>query len=223
MSQDHPTGTAERLRRAFTAPSSSTRLRAALTAGSTPSSHYIDVLVEQCRTEPDFYVRDMLTWALIRHDSEAVIERLRPELRSDVAQGRSQALHTLSKIGDPVIWPAITRAHLQDDDDEVARAAWRTAVGLVPDDQEGELAEVLATQLARGGPDVQRSLSRALAALGDAARPVVERAKASRTGNVRVHAIATERLMDDPDEGFDAAIAEARRAVALLDAPGLER
>lgn len=55
-----------------------------------------------------FYVRDMLTWALIRNDTPTLIEQLLPELGSDVAQARSQALHTLSKIGHPDTWRAIT-------------------------------------------------------------------------------------------------------------------
>jgi pimeloyl-ACP methyl ester carboxylesterase len=35
-----------------------------------------------------------------------------------VAQARSQSLHTLSKIGEPDVWPAITRSLLRDADDE---------------------------------------------------------------------------------------------------------
>ncbi|MFC7744966.1 hypothetical protein ACFQXA_34815 [Nocardiopsis composta] len=66
------------------------------------------------------------------------------------------------------------------------------------------------------------SLSRALIALGPAASPVIERAKADRDEGVRTHAIATEHLMRDPDQGFDAAIAEAERVVALLGAPLIE-
>lgn len=217
---------ASRLRDALGAPAASARLQAALTAGSTPDPEYVEVLIERCATEPDFFVRDMLTWALTRHDTSTVIERLLPELGSDVAQARAQALHTLSKIRDPGTWPAVTPALLQDQDEQVARTAWRTAAGLVPDGRHAaRLAETLSTQLNRGDRDLQLSLSRAfvaLVALGDEAVAVIERAKTASDVGVRAHATATERLMRDPELGFDDAIAEARRAVALRESPIVE-
>ena len=146
-------------------PNTSARLQAALTAGTQPDPAYVDGLVARCATEPDFFVRDMLTWALTRHDPSATTERLLRELRSAIPQARSQALHTLSKIGDPRTWDAITSGLLRDADDEVARTAWRTAVGVVPTGGEADLAETLSTQFNRGGSQVQLSLSRAFAAL----------------------------------------------------------
>jgi HEAT repeat protein len=207
---------------ALESPAASARLHAALTAGMHPDPGYVEVLVERCTVEPDFYVRDMLTWALTRHDPALTVARLLDELGSDVPQGRSQALHTLSKIGDARAWPAITTALLTDEDDEVARAAWRTAAGLVPEGRETGLAETLATQFGRGSDEVRRSLSRAFVTLGEAVLPVVERATTAVDAGVRAHAIATKRLMQHPDEGFDGAIAEARRIVALRGAPLVE-
>jgi HEAT repeat protein len=101
---------------------SSVRLKAVMAMGTSPDPRYVDRLIERCAVEPDFYVRDMLTWALTRHPAEITVPRLVAELRSRVAQARSQALHTLSKIGDRRAWPAITRELLTDGDDEVARA-----------------------------------------------------------------------------------------------------
>ena len=132
-----------------------------------------------------------------------------------------RALHTLAKIGDPDTWPAVTIGLLQDEDDLVARTAWRTAAGLVPEGHEADLADVLATQFDRGDREVQLSLSRAFAMLGPAASAAVERAKRHASDGVRTHAFATERIMANPEEGFDAAIAAARRTVALLGAPQL--
>lgn len=146
---------------------SSVRLRAALATGATPDPRYVDRLVERCATEPEFFVRDMLTWALTRHPVSLTLPALLRELRSERAQARSQALHTLSKTGDRQVWPAITRELLTDADDEVARSAWRAAVVLVPEGQEPALATVLATQLGRGGRETQLSLSQALVALGE--------------------------------------------------------
>jgi HEAT repeat protein len=193
----------------------SVRLRAALAIGTTPDPRCVDALVERCATEPEFFVRDMLTWALTRHPVSVTLPRLLGEVHSERAQARSQALHTLSKLGDRRAWPAITPALLRDPDDEVARSAWRTAVVLVPEGEESALATVLVTQLGRGGRETQLSLGRALVALGEAAEPALLAAADAPDPDVRAHALATERLLRDPDAGFAFLIEEAKRAVAL--------
>ncbi|TDC34897.1 HEAT repeat domain-containing protein [Micromonospora sp. KC213] len=194
---------------------SSVRLRAALAVGAAPDPRFVDTLIERCATEPDFYVRDMLTWALTRHSPAVTVPKLVDELRSERGQARSQALHTLSKIGDRRAWPAVTRALLTDADEEVARAAWRAAVVLVPDGEEAELAAVFATQLGRGERETRLSLSRALIALGEVIMPALNAAGTSPDPRVRQHAIATQRLLRDPDAGFEFALEEAKRIVAL--------
>nr|WP_239320491.1 HEAT repeat domain-containing protein [Planomonospora parontospora] len=193
----------------------SVRLRAAMAAGTAPDPRFVGELVERCAVEPEFHVRDMLTWALTRHPASVTVPALLGELRSERAQARSQALHTLSKIGDRRAWPAITPALLTDADDEVARSAWRAAVVLVPEGEEPGLAGVLATQLGRGGRETRLSLSRALIALGEAVTPVLHAAMTDPDPRVRGHAAATERLLRDPDAGFEFAIEEAKRVVAL--------
>ncbi|MFI6006511.1 HEAT repeat domain-containing protein [Streptomyces sp. NPDC051366] len=199
---------------------SSVRLRTALAIGSIPDARSVEKLIERCAIEPEFYVREMLTWALTRHAASMTVPRLVVELRSERAQARSQALHTLSKIGDRQAWPAITRALLSDGDEEVARSAWRAAAVLVPEGEESELAGALAAQLGRGGRETQLSLSRALIALGEAVLPVLHAAMRDLDPRVRHHAVATERLLRDPDAGFESAIEEAKRVAALQDQPG---
>jgi HEAT repeat protein len=194
---------------------SSVRLRAAMAVGTAPDPRFIDKLIERSAIEPVFHVRDMLTWALTRHPASMTVPGLLKELRSERAQARSQALHTLSKIGARKAWPAITRALLSDADDEVARSAWRAAVVLVPEGEEPELAAVLSTQLGRGEHEVQLSLSRALVALGEVIVPTLSVAMTALDPRVRAHAIATERLLRDPDAGFEFAIEQAKRVVAL--------
>ncbi|WP_037708776.1 HEAT repeat domain-containing protein [Streptomyces griseus] len=194
---------------------SSVRLRAALAVGTAPDPRFVGKLVERCGVEPEFFVRDMLTWALTRHPVSLTLPEVLRELRSERPRARSQALHTLSKIGDPGAWPAITREHLTDPDDEVARAAWRTAVLLVPEDGGPALAGVLATQLGRGGRETRLSLSRALVGLGEAILPALDAAGAAPDPDVRAHALATRRLLRDPDAGFEYAVEEAKRVVAL--------
>ncbi|WP_020417952.1 HEAT repeat domain-containing protein [Amycolatopsis sp. ATCC 39116] len=200
---------------ALSAGNPSTRLKAALAAGTHPDPGHLGELVARSAVEPDFFVRDMLTWALTRLPAEITVPRLLAELTSGRAQARSQALHTLSKIGDRSVWPAITRALLHDADDEVARSAWRAAVVLVPDEERAALADDLAAQLGRGDRAVQLSLSRALVALGDVAEPALRTGLANPDPVVRAHARATQRLLRDPDAGFALDVEEAKRVAAL--------
>ena len=197
------------------AGNSSMRLRAALLAGTNADPGLADALVARCAIEPDFFVRDMLTWALTRLPAEITLPRLLAELDSARAQARSQALHTLSKIGDRAAWPAITRSLLHDPDDEVARSAWRAAVVLVPDGEQHALAIDLAAQLGRGDRNVRLSLSRALVTLGDVIESTLQTGLASGDPAVRAHARATRQLLHDPDAGFDLAVDEANRIAAL--------
>ncbi|MDX6743968.1 HEAT repeat domain-containing protein [Actinocorallia sp. A-T 12471] len=201
--------------RALDSGTASVRLRAALAVGTAPDARFVEPIVGRCAVEPDFFVRDMLTWALTRHPASLTVPRLVAEVGAGRAQARSQALHTLSKIGDPAAWPAITAELLADADDEVARAAWRAAVVLVPEGERAGLAAALVRQLGRGGRETQLSLSRALVDLGDAAAPAVRAAATSPDPGVRRHAIATERLIEDPEAGFEFAIEEAKRVMAL--------
>ncbi|WP_455753740.1 HEAT repeat domain-containing protein [Streptomyces luteogriseus] len=204
-----------RVTNALSAEDSSVRLQAAMAVGSNPDPVFLEPLVERCAVEPDFFVRDTLSWALTRFPPEITLPRLRRELDSERTQARSQALHTLSKIGDRSAWAWITRDMLRDADDEAARTAWRVAVLLVPEDEEKELAGELVLQLGRGDRKVQLSLSRALAGLGDVIKPALERAAASSDPAVAAHARATELLRRNPETAFDAALDEARRVVAL--------
>src|SRR5580658_1726950 len=200
---------------ALAAADESLRLKAALAIGSYPDPGLLETLVARCAIEPNFYVRDMLTWALTRLPPQLTVARLLEELHSQCAQARSQALHTLSKIRDPGAWPAITRSLLRDADDEVARSAWRAAVVLVPKAQEKALAEELAVQLGRGSREVQLSLSRALVALGaEVVGPILQKALASENPVVRAHAGAVEQLLRDPDAASELAVDDAKRIFA---------
>lgn len=207
-----------RLRTALADADPSVRLAAVMAAGARPRDGHVPVLVARCAVEPDFFVRDMLTWALTRHDRSAVQHLVVAELGSPSPRARSQALHTLSKTGFDGPWSTITN-HLGDADDEVARTAWRTAVALVPAGEERTLAEALVLHLGRGDADVQLSLSRCLVSLADAARSLVRDRMSDPDESVRAHATATDRLAGDPDALLDAAVPQARRARALHGAP----
>lgn len=197
------------------AADSSTRMKAAMAAGSNADPGLCSALVTRCAIEPDFFVRDTLTWALTRLPTQVTVPALRQELKSGVSQARSQALHTLSKIGDPDTWTLITEAMLTSDDDEIARSAWRAAIVLVPDHSRQALASALTTQLGRGDRDLQRSLSRALVALGDVIVSIVQTRENHADPAVRAHAHATLVLLSDPEAGFGALLDEAQRITAL--------
>ena len=210
---------AAQLIEALSADDATSRLKAALAAGTNPETELVDTLIARCGIEPDFYVRDMLTWALTRFPSELTVPRLLSELDSETTQARSQALHTLSKIKDPATWPAITPSLLRDKNDEAAQSAWRAAVILVPDTERPGLAEELAAQFGRGNREVQLSLSRALVSLGEPAiASLLKQAQASDDPTIQAHAIATEKLLLDPDAEFQLGIDQVKRMLA----PGQE-
>lgn len=204
-----------RVANALGARDSSVRLQAGLAVGSNPDPGLLETVIERCAVEPDFFVRDMLSWALTRLSPEITLPRIRQELDSERTQARSQALHTLSKIGDKSAWAWITRDMLRDADDEVARTAWRVAVVLVPEDEKNDLVDELVIQLGRGDRNMQLSLSRALVDLGDMIEPALEKAAANPDPAVAAHARATGLLLRDPETGFDSAIDEAKRVVTL--------
>lgn len=155
------------LRSLLDSPDQSVRLKAALAAGTYPEPEFIEVLVSQCAIESDFFVRDTLSWALMRNEIPKVVVRLEVELQSTNPQAKSQAIHTFSKIGDKNNYPLITDEMLFDDDDFIASTAWRAASVLVPDEDKPNLVKKLITQLGRGDSDTQFGLTGFLCALGD--------------------------------------------------------
>ena len=169
----------------------SVRLQAALAAGTYPEPDFVDVLVDQCAHETDFFVRDTLSWALIRNDIPKVIDRLKSELHSENPQAKRQALHTLSKIGDKQFYSLITLEHFLDPNDEVAVTAWRAASVLAPESEISNLTAILVTQLGRGDSDLQFDLTRFLCALGEAIIGPLTEATQSLKEDIRIHASFT--------------------------------
>ena len=206
---------------ALSAPDPQQRLQAALDIGIRADRSDLDALVGRCAVEPDFFVRDMLTWALTRMPVDDTVPRLIAALDSAVPQEIAQALHTLSKIGDRRGWRAQDHPNRIGDrliahpDTEVARSAWRSAVALVPGDDRDELADVLVSQLGRGDVETQKSLSRAIVALGEDLVSVLDEKLLSEDDTVRAHAMATREMFADPDAGFAHALDAAKRVVAL--------
>ncbi len=175
----------------LSSPDQSVRLKAALTAGTYPDPAFIDLLVSQCAHESDFFVRDTLSWALLRNDIPQVIARLKPELFSENSQAQSQALHTLTKIGDKQYYSLISKEHLLSADDKIASTAWRTASVLASESEKPALTTILISQLGRGDSDLQFDLTRFLCALGDCIVEPLAAAERSSEEGVRMHAAFT--------------------------------
>jgi hypothetical protein len=176
------------LQELLNSPNQSVRLKAALGAGTYTNPDQIEILISQCANESDFFVRDTLSWALMRHDQKSVVDQLKIELKSKNSQARSQALHTLSKIGDKENYILITRDLLLDSDDFVASTAWRSASVLVPDKDKQTLVELLVSQLGRGDGDTQFGLTRFLCAIGQPIVTPLTQAAQSLDEAVRTHA-----------------------------------
>jgi HEAT repeat protein len=201
------------LETALADPDPSIRLKAVMAAGISPSPTDLEALVERCAVEPDFQVREMLTWALLRLPAELVVPRVIAELGRPEAQARAQALHTLSKLHDGRAWSAVA-ARLDDVDPDVMRTAWYSAVALVPEGERGWLATKLAERLGPGDRETRLSLSRALCGLGaEVIAAILTAAAANKDEAVRRHAAETEQLLRDPDAGFDTGLYRARREV----------
>lgn len=184
-------------------PDQSVRLKAALAAGTYPEVKFIDILVSQCAHEPDFFVRDTLSWALMRNDIPAVVERLKIELNSKNPLAKSQAIHTLSKIGNKDNFTLITDEHLFDADDHVATTSWRAASVLVPESEKSALIAKLITQLGRGGSDTQFALTRFLCAIGDQIVEPLTQAAKSEDEIVRTQAEFTLMRFNEMKLEFD--------------------
>ncbi|UFU14545.1 HEAT repeat domain-containing protein [Curtobacterium sp. C1] len=200
---------------ALTDPRSSVRLRAVMALGTAADPADLELLLERCAVDPDLQVREALTWSIVRLPAELTVPRLVEQLHRPEAQARSQAIHTLSKIRDASVYPAVAEA-LGDPDPGVARTAWRAAALLAPERERPALARRLARELGTGDRERRLALSRALASLGaDVAGPVLTEAAERRGDAVREHAADTERLLADPDAGSALAVERARREMAL--------
>lgn len=174
----------------------SVRQRAALHLGTHGDDSIADELVSILVGEPDFYVRETLTWAVVTRASATyphLVEALRDEsLREGPA--RVYLLHALSKIRDPASVAEIL-PHADDEDDAVAAKAW-WALGRIG--TPGAVTELL-DHLGVEQDFRRRELTRALEQAGEAAvEGLTERLEHPETG-VRRHAAEVLLGIGDPE------------------------
>ncbi|MEV7237572.1 HEAT repeat domain-containing protein, partial [Streptomyces sp. NPDC051020] len=86
--------------------SSSVRLQAALAVGTTPDPGFIGKLIERCAVEPEFYVREMLTWALTRYAASMTVPVLLDEVRSEVVKSLFPCFAITRSCGRDPYWRA---------------------------------------------------------------------------------------------------------------------
>ena len=102
-------------------PDKNVRGKAALSLGKLGDTALLDTLLNALSTEPDLFVREDLTWALVRIGGEA-LEPLIDLLYNTNAAVRHHAAHVLGKIADGRAVEALMRA-LQDTDAAVVSKA----------------------------------------------------------------------------------------------------
>jgi len=76
-----------------------------------------DVLVNALHTEPDIFITEDITWALVKH-TDATIDRVMTLVTHPNPTARHRAVHTLGKMGKPQALDALIPA-LQDKDKSV--------------------------------------------------------------------------------------------------------
>lgn len=201
------------------------RLRAAVDLGTAREVDAAGALVARLGVEPSHAIRETLSWAVLR-----LPEASRPWLDEALRggwQARMQALHVLSKLGDPSdagrIGPLVA-----DPVDAVASRAWWAA------GQGGNsaLAAPLVGQLGRGDAELRNSLSIALEELCAAAITPLTEALLAGSEGVREHAADTLGLIGSPvadpaalaladlvDEGTPVVGFAALNALGHLDVP----
>ncbi|MBC8098530.1 MAG: HEAT repeat domain-containing protein [Armatimonadetes bacterium] len=143
----------------------------------------LSVLIQALRTDPDLYVREDLTYAIMNMGSLAVAP-LMTLLNDEDAQIRHHAAHTLGKIGDASAVDALTNA-LQDSNAALVVQKVIFALGQI-----GDAAAVPALVALVGHTErtVQTALITVLEHFGDSAVPLLLQAMQHERWQVREQA-----------------------------------
>lgn len=196
-------------------PDKNVRIQEALTFGERKDVDALEDLVRGLRDDPDFFVRETITWALMRLGDLAV-DPLVELTRNPEARVRHDAVHALGKIGyDRAALPVWER--LSDDDPAViAKAAYTLGVF-----RERGAAPELACLLMHDRAEVRTAAGEALERLGHLALEALSTALtgADRDGRRRavdiLGSIDDERCVDVLIAGLGDAAWEVRVSVLM--------
>ncbi len=150
-------------------------------------------LVELMATEPDAFVRETLTWAVVQDRAAAAPALVAALGRHDLPH--EPVLHALSKVGDPATVPAIL-PHAASEDPVVAAKAW-WALGRIADESS---LPVLLAALGAEQAQLRHSLTRALLQFGARAIDALERELDHPDAAHRSHAAEVLVAFASPDQ-----------------------
>lgn len=162
------------------------RIQAVLELAESPGDEVAAALVQAMGTEPEFAIRETLTWALGRMPEEAT-PYLHDALRSEHWLARMQALHVLSKWGRATDAEFVVELVADAHPLVAARACWAAGQTRNP-----AVIPVLIGALGRGDEELRNTMSSAFSALGRAGVDALAVAvRSPGTVASRVHAADT--------------------------------
>lgn len=200
--------------RAALSPDLLVRQRGALALGTLADESVAGELVALLVSESDPFVRETLTWAVVRQ-APATVPHLLAALAGE-DESRAQVLHALSKIQAPAsvehVLPLVDDPHPL----VAAKAWWMVGRTAVPGTE-----RVLLERLGRQPQEeAHRALTRALAQMGEIAVPGLAEALRAPEHAVRRHAAEVLVALGEPAGGaLDALLAAGEgedREVAVL-------
>jgi HEAT repeat protein len=145
------------------------RASVVLELGKQCEASTVSSLIQALRVEQEFFVREYITWALVRMRDVAVVPLI-ALLKDNNPVVRHAAAHTLSKIGDGRAFEALIEALQDDDTTVVSKAAF--ALGRI-----GNVKAIptLVTLLGHDRPEFRSSLGSVLETFGDdAVNPLIQ-------------------------------------------------
>jgi HEAT repeat protein len=143
-------------------PDKNVRLDAAMAFGTGAVPSAVGPLVASLATEPDFFVRETIVWALVRIGTPSVDAVGALLLHADAAV-RTQAAHALSKLGDTRAAPMLRHALSDTSTAVVQKAAY--SLGVLKD---VKAIPALVALLEHESPELRNAVRDALTALGEA-------------------------------------------------------
>lgn len=206
----------------------SVRQRAAFHLGTHADDSVAGDLVDLLVSEPDFYVRETLTWAVVTR-AEATFPLLLEALRGTGPE-RVQVLHALSKIRRPEAVAHILPLAGDPDDAVAAKAWWALGRTGTPG-----AVTALVDRLGEREDFRRRELTRALEQAGEpAVHALAGRLREAPDAEVRRHAAevlvgfgpaavpAADALLHAVEHDGKEVVLAAMEALAALDVPGVD-
>lgn len=177
----------------LTHPNRNIRSHAALALGKFGDESAVDALLEALYTEPDFFVREDITWALARMGDTA-IEPLIDLLKHDNPEARHAAAHTLGKIADKRAVEALIGALEDESVPVLTKSAFSlgqmNAVEAVP---------ALVRLVGHEDREVQTTITQVLERFADTAFPLLLDLLKDDRWQVREHAADILGLLENED------------------------